>query len=110
MANVATVLDLRNRTLMHGSNADCPEVRSGIWGHCKGHDELRVITFRVALSAADEGSLMRAGNCTQVNVPYVLEGVLAAALATFLDVGARGMQADKLVANGDIEVGRPAQP
>ncbi len=28
-------------TLTHGSNADCPKVRSGEWTHCKGHPQAK---------------------------------------------------------------------
>jgi hypothetical protein len=27
-----------NSTITHGSNADCPEVQSGRWSRCEGHE------------------------------------------------------------------------
>lgn len=38
-------------TTMHGSNADCPRVRSGEWDHCKGHEEMHAtLVFRPELA------------------------------------------------------------
>ncbi len=105
MVTVKSVLDMRGSTVHHGSTAACP---SPISGRCMGHEKPRVLSFAVQLDAVAEGELMRASGCTQVNAPFALEALIAAAIAEYLTVGARGLRADALANRGDIEIGRPA--
>lgn len=68
----------------------------------------RTITVCIELDATEEGAIMRATGCNQPSVVNFVLSFAAVAIANLVDAGKRGQDADRLIQNGSIEVGRPA--
>jgi hypothetical protein len=66
----------------------------------------RILTFTVVLTSTEEGAIMRASGCNAHGVVGVIRNAIAGTVDAIADKGYRGKQADELIANGGIEVGR----
>lgn len=65
-----------------------------------------VFLYSQAIAPADEGALLRLFRCNQHQLHGILESACANAVASLVAKGEVGITADRLIADGSIEVGR----
>jgi hypothetical protein len=70
-------------------------------------DGERIFTYRVVLGPKAEAAIARGVGLPVVAVSQVLHDEIQATVNALVDKGNHGMQADEMIADGSIEVGRP---